>query len=170
MPTLCTIRGRIVDLRRYTNVHLYWHRPPGPTDRYELWLRQFDGHERKFTIHTRMMPARLGHRVSVIANLDTGLPQVWGLFNGETGDAANYLRSDPPAMLHVVDLIALATAFVAMAEWFGDTGMVLFVPEALAYLLIAVFGRAIKLALRAKQVDCMIAQEQVRAGKRDNLQ
>ena len=57
MPELLTTRGRIVDLRRHTNVHLYGRRPLGPTDRYELWVRQRGGRERKFTIHTRTMPA-----------------------------------------------------------------------------------------------------------------
>ena len=37
MPTLQVVHGRIVDLRRYTNVHLYYcRRPFGPTDRYKL--------------------------------------------------------------------------------------------------------------------------------------
>lgn len=84
-----------------------------------------------------------------------------------TRDAVNYLRSNPPSVLRVEDFIALTFAFAAMAAKFGDVGMVLFVPAALTYLLIASFGRAIKLALRAKQVDCAIAQEQARAGKRD---
>jgi hypothetical protein len=165
MPILHAIRGCIVDLRRYTNVHLYWRRPPGPTDRYELWLRQDDGIERKLTIHTRSMPARCGHRVSVIVKMDTNPLQVFGLFNGKTREAVNYMRSDPPSVLRVGDFIALALAFVAMAAKFGDVGVVLFVPGALTYLLVAAFGRAVGQALWAKQVDYVIAQEQARAGK-----
>jgi hypothetical protein len=166
MPALYAIRGRIVDLRRYTNVHLYWRRPPGPTDRYELWLRQDDGIERKFMIHTRIMPARRGHRVSLIAMMDTNPLQVLGLFNGETMDAVNYMRSDPPSVLLGGDFIVLALAFAVMAAKLGDVGMVLFAPAALTYLLAAAFGRAFGQALRTKQVDCVIAQEQARAGKR----
>lgn len=166
MPALHAIRGCIVDLRRYTNVHLYWRRPPGPTDRYELWLRQDDGNERKFTIHTRTMPARRRHRVSVIVKMDTNPLQVLGLFNGDTRAEVNYMRSDPPSVLRVSDFIALALAFVAMAAKFGDVGMVLFVPGALTYLLVAAFGRAIGQVLWAKQVDYVISQEQVRVGKR----
>lgn len=167
MPALYAIRGRIVDLHRYTNVHLYWRRPPGPTDRYELWLRQDDGIERKFVIHTRIMPARRGHRVSVIVKMDTNPLQVMGLFNGETLDAANYMRSDPPSVLLGGDLIVvLALALAVMAAKLGDVGMVLFAPAALTYLLVAAFGRAIGRALSAKQVDYIIAQEQARAGKR----
>ena len=67
MPTLQAIHGRIVDLRRHTNVHLlYGQRPLGPSDRYELWIKQRDGTERKFRVNTRTMPARRGHEVSVI--------------------------------------------------------------------------------------------------------
>ncbi len=166
MPALYAIRGRIVDLRRYTNVHLYWRHPPGPTDRYELWLRQDDGNERKFTIHTRTMPARCRHRVSMIVKMDTNPLQVLGLFNGDTREAVNYMRSDPPSVLRVSDFIVLALAFVVVAAKFGDVGVVLFVPGALTYLLVAAFGRAIGQALWAKQVDYVISQEQARVGKR----
>jgi hypothetical protein len=166
MPALHAIRGCIVDLRRYTNVHLYWRHPPGPTDRYELWLRQDDGNERKFTIHTRTMPARCRHRVSMIVKMDTNPLQVLGLFNGDTREAVNYMRSDPPSVLRVSDFIVLVLAFAVMAAKFGDVGMLLFVPGALTYLLVAAFGRAIGQALWAKQVDCVISQEQARVGKR----
>lgn len=58
MPTLQVVRGRNVDLRRYTNVHLYYGRRPfGPTDRYELWIKPPDGVERKFTINTSALLA-----------------------------------------------------------------------------------------------------------------
>lgn len=132
---------------------------------HELWLRQDDGTERKFTIHTRTMPARRGHRVSLIAMMDTNPLQVLGLFNGETLDAVNYMRSDPPSVLLGADFIVLALAFAVMAAKLGDVGMVLFVPAALTYLLVAAFGRAIGQALSAKQVDYVIAQEQARTGK-----
>ncbi len=58
MSRLQTIHGRIVDLRRYTNVHLHWRGHFGPTDRYELWIRDHAGHEHKFTINTRTLRAR----------------------------------------------------------------------------------------------------------------
>lgn len=89
-----------------------------------------------------------------------------GLFNGDTCEAVNYMRSDPPSALRVSDFTVLALAFVAMAAKFDDVGVVLFVPGALTYLLVAAFGRAIGQARWAKQVDCVVTQEQVRAGKR----
>lgn len=61
MATLHAIHGQLVDLRRYTNVHLYHgRRPLGPTDRYELWIKSTRGEERKFTVNTRNLPARPG--------------------------------------------------------------------------------------------------------------
>jgi hypothetical protein len=61
MPELQSFQGRIVDLRRHVNVHWHHLHPIAPTDRYELWMRALGGTERKFTVHTREMPARRGH-------------------------------------------------------------------------------------------------------------
>jgi hypothetical protein len=99
MPEHELIRGRIVDLRRHTNVHLYHRRPPGPSDRYELWLRDEAGHEFKFTIHTRTMPARRGHEVTVIKSVDDGRPTVVALINWTTLEAVNYAEIDRPPLL-----------------------------------------------------------------------
>lgn len=66
MPERQIFHGQVVDLRRHVNVHLRHLRPFAPTDRYELWLRAPDGAERKFTLHTREMPARRGHELSLV--------------------------------------------------------------------------------------------------------
>ncbi|MBX3678944.1 MAG: hypothetical protein KF710_02075 [Rhodocyclaceae bacterium] len=134
MPTLQVVHGRIVDLRRYTNVHLYYGRRPfGPTDRYELWIKPHDGAERKFTINTRTMPARRGHEVSLIATAHP-VPQVLGLANWTTIDGVNYARTDALPLLRVGDFVVLSAAFLATAILYGARGMVLFVPAAVAYL------------------------------------
>jgi hypothetical protein len=86
MPTLQAIHGRLVEVRRFTNVHLYiGRRPLGPTDRYELWIKPPHGAERKFIINTRIMPARRGHEVSLIVTAHK-VPQVLGLANWSTID------------------------------------------------------------------------------------
>ncbi len=163
MPTLQVVRGRIVDLRRYTNVHLYYGRRPfGPTDRYELWIKPPDGVERKFTINTRTMPARRGHEVSLII---TAVPQVLGLANWSTIDCVNYARTDAPMPVRVRDFVALSTAFLATAILYGDVGMVLFVPAALVYLLAAGLGRAMARARWAAQVDRAIDAEARRTSR-----
>jgi len=165
MPTLQIVHGRIVDLRRYTNVHLYYGRRPfGPTDRYELWVKLRDGIERKFTINTRTMPARRGHEISLIVTAHQ-VPQVLGLANWSTIDGVNYARTDAPSLLRVWDFVALSAAFLAVAILYADIGMVLFVPAAVAYLLAAGLGRALARARRAAQVDRIIDAEARRTSR-----
>ncbi|HRD35368.1 MAG TPA: hypothetical protein PLR02_14075 [Rhodocyclaceae bacterium] len=159
MPPLQAVHGRIVDLRRYTNVHLcYGRRPFGPTDRYELWVKQPDGVERKFTVNTRTMPARRGHEVSLIVTAHK-VPQVLGLANWSTIDGVNYVRTDALPLVRVQDFVVLSAAFLAVATLYGDVGMVLFVPAAVAYLLAAGLGRAMLRTRRAAQVDRAIDAE-----------
>lgn len=159
MPTLQAIRGRLVEVRRFTNVHLYVGcRPLGPTERYELWLKLDDGAERKFTINTRTMPARRGHEVSLIVSAHR-VPQVLGLANWTTIDGINYARTDAPSLVRPWDFVMLAAAFLALAILGGDIGMVLFVPAAVAYLLAAGLGRAVARTRRAAQVDRAIDAE-----------
>ena len=159
MPPLQVVHGRIVDLRRYTNVHLYYGRRPfGPTDRYELWIKPHGGIERKFTVNTRTMPARRGHEVSLIVTTHK-VPQVLGLANWTTIDGVNYARTDAPPLVRVRDFVALSAAFLAVAILYADIGMVLFVPAAVAYLLAAGLGRALARARRAAQVDQAIDAE-----------
>lgn len=159
MPTLQVVHGRIVDLRRYTNVHLYYGRRPfGPTDRYELWIKPHGGVECKFTINTRTMPARQGHEVSLII-IAHPVPQVLGLANWSTVDGVNYARTDVPPLVRAWDFVALSAAFLATAILSGAIGMVLFVPAAVAALLAAGLGRALVRTRRAAQVDRAIDAE-----------
>lgn len=165
MPALQAIRGRIVDLRHHINVEVYWRRPPGPTDRYELWIRREDGREYKVTINTRNMPARRGHAVSVIVRTDVKPVRVMGLFNASTMDAANYMRTDPPPLLRVADfVVVLPVLFVLMAAWWGDAGMALFVLLAPAYLLFAMVSRRVNRAAWAIRIDRALADEAARNG------
>ena len=153
MATLQAIHGQLVDLRRYTNVHLcYDHRPLGPTDRYELWIEPTQGEERKFTVNTRNLPARCGHEISLIVT-DQKVPQVLGLANWSILDGINYARSEPPPLVRVWDIPLLVVAFLIIAVIWGDVGMLLFVPGALAYLLTASFARSIARTRWARRVD-----------------
>lgn len=166
MPTLLqAVHGRIVDLRRYTNVHLYYGRRPfGPTDRYELWIKPRDGIERKFTVNTRTMPARRGHDVSLI--VIAGNPsQVLGLANWSTIDGVNYARTDAPPLVRVWDFVLLAAAFLVAAILYGNIGMLLFVPAAVVYFLAAGFGRAMVRTRRGAQVDLAIDAEAQRTSR-----
>lgn len=164
MPTLQVVHGRIIDLRRYTNVHLYYGRRPfGPTDRYELWIQLHDGVERKVTINTRTMLARRGHEVSLIVTANKA-PQVLGLANWSSIDSVNYARTDAPPLVRARDFVVLSTAFLAAAIIYGGIGMVLFVPAA-AYLLAAGLGWAFGRTRRAAQVDRAIDAEAQRTSR-----
>ena len=158
MTTLQAVHGRIVELRRHTNVHLYGRRPLGPTDRYELWIKPLDGAERKFTVNTRHMPARRGHEVSLIIAVHK-VPRVLALANWSTIDGVNYARSEAPALVRAWDFVVLPSAFLAVAICWGDIGMVLFVPVAVSYLAAAGIVRAIARTRRAFLVDRAIDVE-----------
>lgn len=156
MPTMFWFHGRIVDLRRFSNVHqIYGRRPLGPSDRYEIWIKDSHGDERKFTINTRTMPARRGHEVSLIIAANKAR-RVLGLGNWSTVDAVNYIRVDPPALLRVKDIGVLLAASVLMSVTLGGAGAALSVPVAFAYLAIAAIGRGLARRRLAKDVDWAI--------------
>ncbi|MDY0012927.1 MAG: hypothetical protein RBS40_08570 [Rhodocyclaceae bacterium] len=165
MATLQAFHGRIIELRRHTNVHRYGYRPLGPADRYELWIKPPAGGERKFTVNTRTMPARRGHAVSLIVTAGK-VPRVLGLANWTTADGVNYARTEAPPLLRVHDFPALAVIFLMMAIIWGDPGMVLFVLVAVAYGLIASAGRAVIRSRRGRELDLAIDAEAARLGRR----
>lgn len=164
MSELGVIRGRVVDIRRYINAQVYWRRPPGPTERYELWVRQLDGREFKITIHTQTMPARRGHTVSVIVKPSAVGAQVLGMFNATTMDAANYMRTDPPPLLRVWEVVASVIVLLAMTTWLGDDGTVLFLGFALIYFPIALLSRTTSRALWKARVERALADEAAQNG------
>ena len=164
MSRLQCFHGRIVELRRHTNVHLYGRRPLGPTDRYELWIKPSDGVERKFTINTRTMPARCGHEVSLIVTLHK-VPQVLAVANWSTIDGVNYARTDAPSLIRACDFVVLPCAFLGMAMHWRDIGMVLFVPAAVAYLLSVAIVRGVRRTRRAWSVDRAIDVEAWRTSR-----
>jgi hypothetical protein len=137
MPLLQATHGHIVDLRRHINVHLYWRGRYGPAERYELWLRDPTGCEHQFTIHTRTLPARRGHEITML----TDALAVRGIVNWSTGIRVNYLRVDPPLLLRLRDLWVPPALLIALASWLGDVGLLILPPAALSYLLMVVLVR-----------------------------
>jgi hypothetical protein len=137
MPLLQATHGYIVDLRRHTNVHLYWRGRYGPTERYELWLRDPSGCEHQFTIHTRTLPARRGHEATLLADATA----VRGIVNWSTGISVNYLRIDPPPLLRLCDLWVPPALLIALVTWLSDIGLLILPPVALSYLLAAAMIR-----------------------------
>jgi len=164
MPDLQTFHGHLVDLRRHVNVHWRHLHPFAPTDRYELWLRAPDGTERKFTVHTREMPARRGHEVSLITTTHSRA-RVLALANWTTIDGVNYPRSEPPGLVRVGDVLCLAAGFVGMTAWLGDARMVLFVPTAVVVLVVVAAVRWAARQRLASRVDRAIDLEAWRTAK-----
>ncbi len=115
------------------------------------------------------MPARQGHEVSLIVSLIVTthkLPQLLGLANWTTIDGVNYARTEAPSLLRVWEFVMLPMVFLVMAVIWGDIGMVLFVPAAVAYLLMAGIGRAVARTWLAQQVDQAIDAEARRMSRR----
>ena len=164
MPELQTFHGHVVDLRRHVNVHLRHLRPFAPSDRYELWLRAPDGAERKFTLHTREMPARRGHELSLVATSHRR-PRVLGLANWTTIDGVNYARSEPPGLVQGFDCVWLIAAFVSMTAGLGDAGMALFVPAAGVLVATVAAVRWVARQRLALQVDRALDLEAWRTAK-----
>lgn len=79
-------------------------------------------------------------------------------------DGINYARSEAPPLVRIWDFPLLAVAFLVMATIWGDVGMALFVPGALAYLLMVGIGRFIARIRRACRVDRAMDVEAYRIG------
>jgi hypothetical protein len=156
MPHLQATHGHIVDLRRHTNVYLYWRGRYGPAERYELWLRDAAGCEHQFTIHTRTMPARRGHEVTLLADATA----VRGIVNWSTGMCVNYLRVDPPPLLRLRDLWVPPALLIALASWLGDVGLLIVSPAVLSYLLAAVMVRYVIQRRRAAAIQRALREVQ----------
>lgn len=139
MLVLNEMRGRVVDLRRHANVHLYWRGRLGPTERYELWLCDTAGCEHQFIIHTRTMPARRGHDITLLVGVD----RVRGLINWSTGKSVNYVRTDPLPLWRLRDLLAPPVLLAVLSAWRGELGMLLFLPATLLYFLIVPMLRGV---------------------------
>jgi hypothetical protein len=158
MSYLQTFHGHLVDLRRHVNVHWRHLHPFAPTDRYELWLRAPNGAEHKFTIHTREMPARRGHEVSLITTTHCR-PRVLALANWTTIDGVNYARSEPPSLVQGFDGVWLVAAFVGMTATFGDARAALLVSAAGMMLATVAAVRWVARQRLAAQVDRAIDLE-----------
>ncbi len=156
MPHLQATHGHIVDLRRHTNVHLYWRGRFGPAERYELWLRDPAGREHQFTIHTRTLPARLGHEVTLLTDANA----VRAIVNWSTGASVNYLRVDPPPLLRLRDLWVPPALLIALTSWLGDVGLLIVPPTVLSYLLTAMMVRYVIRQRRAAVIQRALREVQ----------
>lgn len=164
MPEFNTVRGRLVDLRRYVNAH---HPIEEGSDRYEGWIKPFeDDNEVQFVIHSRAMPARRGHRVCLIHSPELRAKPYTALVNLDTGEAVNYLRTDPPWLLCRRDVYLLLLVGVILYVGWKGLGVLLWVPTVPLYLIAIYLVRKIILWTWMGNINYQIRLEQVRAGWR----
>lgn len=154
MARLTVVFGSVVETQRFINVPMRLGERYLARERREVWLCGPDGRESKWIIHTRVLPARRGHRVFLLVRRQW----VVGLVNASTGADVNYPRVDPPFLLRGFDLFALVGAAIALPISLGVAGFVLLLPSGVVYLTLAVFTRVLWRWHLRGQVDKAIDQ------------
>ncbi|WP_372524988.1 hypothetical protein [Piscinibacter sp.] len=141
MQMFKTTFGHVVVVQRFINAQVTTAASQLSRERRGLWLGMTDAPDRKFVVHCTAMPARRGHRVTVLTIEDW----VVGLVNATTGDAVNYVRECPPSLLRFVDvgvmLSLLLISIAGLLAW-GSPVLLFAVPAAVLYLPLAGLIRA----------------------------
>jgi len=132
-----TVIGRVIEVRRYVNGPSRWARWGNWRERHEFWLAVKGNVERKWIVQAATFPARRGHAVVALVRSD----QLIGLFNESTGQAVNYLRTDPPSLLRLRDLWVSLLLLAGALSWLGVIGLVLALPAGLTYACAAMAVR-----------------------------
>lgn len=99
MRRFCYVTGELTEVQRYINVPMRWRQQYPSRERREFWLAADSGNDVKLTVHSRVMPARRGHRVNVLMLDDL----VVGLANLTTGRQVNFVQVDPPLLVRRCD-------------------------------------------------------------------
>lgn len=134
--------GEMTEVQRYINVPMHWWEQYPARERREFWVRRTDGarQEVKFVVHSRSMPARIGHQVRVLLRGD----MVVGLLNLSTGRRINFVREDPPLALRRGDVLValgiLAAGGVFAVGW-DVLNLIVAMLIGVLYLPILVLGR-----------------------------
>lgn len=113
------VSGRVTEAHRFINVPLRWVEEYPARERRELWIATPEGREIKLVVHSRQMPARMGHQVDVL--LLNG--RVLGLNNATTGGQVNFMTADPPLVWGRLDSlwIAMLLGVSFLTAFFGLT-------------------------------------------------
>ena len=156
MPRLTVVAGTVIETQRFINVPMRFGERYLARERREVWLRESDGRESKWIIHTRALPARRGHRVVLLARGQW----IVGVFNTSTGADVNYPRVDPPFLLRGFDLLAILALTVGLPIGLGAIGLALLLPIASIYLMLAVCIRVVWRWRLRRKVDKTIAEVQ----------
>ena len=144
-----TYTGTVIEVQRYINKPMRWHGRPVCHERRELWVSNGTDDQRKWVIHSKLMPARRDHQVTLLL---VG-PWVIGLFNATAHTSANYVREDPPFLLRGVDALVALTLMATACALLSWLGLVLALPGASAYLVGIAMFRAMHRWRMARVVD-----------------
>lgn len=158
MSKFLAVTGQLVEVRRYINVPMRWCEQYPARERWELWVVRPGGAEVKLVVHSRAMPARRGHPVTVLMR-DSA--QVAGLLNDATGESINFISAEPPLLLRRCDgaVVLGLLAVAAGAAWFlGAGAFVLGVAVALLSLPVVGVARLAHRAWLCLQVDRALAR------------
>ena len=162
---LTIVTGVLLETQRFINVPMRFGERYLARERRELWVRERDGHERKWVIHTRVLPARRGHRIVLLVRGDW----VVGLLNASTGMTVNFQRADPPFLLRGCDLLFVLASALVLPAALGAAGFALLSPSAVSYLIVAACARFVwRWRLRCR-VDKGLAEAR-RPGSRPSCQ
>lgn len=139
MRKFYSVSGQLVEVQRYINVPMRWCEQYPARERRELWLSTTSGHDIKLVVHTRQMPARRGHQVTVLLLGERPV----GLYNASTGKQANFVRVDPPLLWRRCDAVVVAALLFASLVAFAFTAwhaLLISLPLTLLYppLMVAV--------------------------------
>jgi hypothetical protein len=136
-----TFTGTVIEAHRFIDKPMHWHERPVCNERRELWLATGHEDEYKFVIHTKLMPARKTHCVTLVLAGST----VLGLYNATTGINANYVREDPPFLTKGNDIfVMLALIGVGgIGTALGWLSVVQALGGAMAYQIFAMLSRAV---------------------------
>lgn len=144
-----TVIGRVIEVRRFVNGPSRWARWGNWQERHEFWLAGRGNVERKWIVQTATFPARRGHAVVALVRSD----QLIGLFNESTGQAVNYLRTDPPALLRLRDLWVSLLLLAGALSWLGVIALVLALPAGLIHTCAAMAVRLLVSRRYARRID-----------------
>jgi len=159
MRRITTSTGTVLEVHRFINTESRrWERPVC-SERRELWLGTGHDDEYKFTVHTKLMPARKTHCVTLVL---AGW-SVLGFYNATTGTNANCVREDPPYLTRGADI--LVVALLGLGGLFGatlghvDSGMA--AASIPAYLAAAIACRYVRRVRLRRIVDDVLNEIQV---------
>jgi hypothetical protein len=151
---LTIVTGVLLETQRFINVPMRFGERYLARERRELWVREGNGQEHKWVIHTRVLPARRGHRIVLLVGGDW----VVGLFNVPTGMTVNYPRVDPPFLLRGCDLLVVLASALVLPAALGAAGLALLLPSAVIYLFVAACGRFVWRWFLRRRVDKTLAE------------